>query len=84
MNDSLYRWLGNRGFTGSLNDRTKQYLVSVVVGATDKDALNDLWIRYGAQQLFPGDLQSIQLTWAKNQGATSTGTWNGAMSTLPP
>lgn len=84
MNDSLYRWLTNRGFTGSLNDATKAYLVTVVVGAVKEDALHDLWIRYGVQQGIPGEIQEVQRTWAKNQGSTSTATWNGAMGTLPP
>lgn len=30
MNDSLFRWLSNRGFTGSLEDMQKQYLLSVI------------------------------------------------------
>lgn len=84
MNDSLSRWLTNRGFTGSLQDQQKQYLITVVVGATDKDALNDLWVRYGIQQGYGVEIQEIQLTWAKTNGSTSTGTWNDAMGTLPP
>jgi hypothetical protein len=84
MNDSLYRWLTNRGFTGSLEDAEQQYLVSVVVGATSSDALNDLWLRYGLQQGYGVEIQEIQLNWAIFNGSTSTLTWNDAMGTLPP
>lgn len=84
MNDSLNRWLTNRGFTGSLDDKINQYLKSVVVGSAATDTTNDLWIKYGIQEGFPGDIQSIQMAWAKNQGATGATTWNGAMGTLPP
>lgn len=84
MNDSLYRWLTNRGFTGSLNGAARQYLASVTVGAAPTDGLNDLWLRYGLQQGYGSELQEIQKNWAIAQGATSTLTWNGAMSTLPP
>lgn len=84
MNDSLNRWLTNRGFTGTLDDKIKQYLLTVVVGSSPADSTNDLWIRYGVQQLIPGDIQEIQRTWAKNQGSTSNVTWNGAMGSLPP
>lgn len=85
MNDSLNRWLTNRGFTGSLNDKTKQYLLTIVVGSADTDSLNDLWIRYGAQQGYTNTtLEGVQLQWAIVQGASSTQTWNDAMGTLPP
>lgn len=84
MNDSLNRWLTNRGFTGSLNDKQKQYLVSVTAGATSADALNDLWVRYGLQQAYGLEIQSIQRNWAIANGATSTLTWNDAMGSLPP
>lgn len=84
MNDSLYRWLTNRGFTGSLNGAARQYLASVTVGATPTDGLNDLWLRYGLQQGYGTGLQEIQKNWAIAQGSTSNATWNDAMSTLPP
>lgn len=85
MNDSLNRWLTNRGFTGSLNDKQKQYLITVVAGATAADALNDLWVRYGLQQGYGVGIQSIQAAWAKFNGATGGATnWNDAMGTLPP
>jgi hypothetical protein len=84
MNDSLYTWLTNRGFTGSLNDAQKQYLVSVTIGSTADDALNDLWVSYGIQQGYGVEIQEIQLNWAIAQGSTSTLTWNDAMGTLPP
>jgi len=47
-------------------------------------SVNDLWLAYGLQEGYGTELQEIQLAWAKTQGATSTLTWNGAMSTLPP
>lgn len=84
MNDSLYRWLGNRGFTGTLNDRQKQYLISVAIGSSATDTLNDLWIRYGLQQGYGVAIQQIQRNWAIANGSTSTLTWNDAMGTLPP
>lgn len=84
MNDSLNRWLTNRGFTGTLNDKQKQYLISVTVGATANDALNDLWVRYGIQQGYGTEIQGIQRNWAIANGSTSTLTWNDAMGSLPP
>lgn len=85
MNDSLDRWLTNRGFTGSLDDKIKAYLISVVAGSAGTDTVNDLWIEYGSQQGYSAtDINGIQLNWAIDQGATSTLTWNDAMGTLPP
>lgn len=83
MNDSLDRWLTNRGFTGTLQDKQWQYLRSVVVGASDTDTLNDLWLKGGLQQGYGTEIQQIQLNWAINQGATSTLTWEDAMGSLP-
>ncbi len=84
MNDSMYRWLTNRGFTGSLDDATKQYLLTVVTGSSATDTVNDLWVAGGIQQGYGVELQQIQRNWAIAQGATSTLTWNDAMGTLPP
>lgn len=84
MNDSLYRWLGNRGFTGTIRDRQKQYLTSVAIGASATDTVNDLWIRYGLQQGYGVEIQQIQRNWAIANGSTSTLTWNDVMGTLPP
>lgn len=86
MNDSMYRWLTNRGFTGSLEDATKQYLLSVVFGATGEETLHDLWMMWGIQTgLIEGaGLQRTQIAWAILQGSESYLTWNDAMGTLPP
>lgn len=46
-------------------------------------SVNDLWYAYGLQQGYGLELQEIQKNWAIAQGATSTLTWNDAMSTLP-
>lgn len=84
MNDSLYRWLTNRGFTGSLQDAQKQYLLSVVVGSAATDTLNDLWVKYGVQQGYGTEIQGIQLAWAAANLSSSKQTWNEGMGTLPP
>lgn len=84
MNDSLNRWLTNRGFTGSLDDKIYAYMLSVVIGSTGKETINDLWTRWGVQNAADGTIQGIQIAWAKAQGCTSTLTWNDAMGTLPP
>jgi hypothetical protein len=84
MNDSLNRWLTNRGYTGSLNDKIIQYLRVAVLTSTPTDTVNDLWIKGGIQEGFGTELRTIQKNWAIAQGATSTLTWNDAMGTLPP
>lgn len=82
MNDALYRWLGNRGFTGTLEDRVKQYLVAQTTG-TGLEAIEDLWITFGATSGYGKGIQEIQMNWAIDQGATSTLTWSDAMGSLP-
>lgn len=84
MNDQFNRWFTDRGFTGTINDKQKQYLLTVVAGAGANDSLQDLWMRGGQQQGWGTDIMAIQIMWALAQGATSTATWNDAMNTLPP
>lgn len=80
MNDSLYRWLKNRGYTGTLNDALFQALTGSVI----KNSVNDLWIQLGLAQGYGVEEQGIQRQWAVVTGSTSTITWNDAMGTLPP
>jgi hypothetical protein len=85
MNDSLNRWLTNRGFTGNLADKTKQYLMTVVPGSTGSETVNDLWVSWAALNGLGGaEMQRIQRSWAILQGSNGSQTWNDAMSTLPP
>lgn len=79
MNDSLYRWLKNRGYTGSLNDAIFQAL-----GGTAGQTVNDKWITLGLSQGYGLELQGIMQQWAIVTGSSSTQTWNDAMGTLPP
>lgn len=83
MNDSLNRWLTNRGFTGSLNDKVKQYLMSATLLPASFD-VNDLWYELGFANGYGTKIQEIQKNWAIDKGATSTASWNDAMGTLPP
>lgn len=82
MNQALYNFLGGLGFTGTLNERQKAYLLSVVSGAASTANLNDLWVAYGLQQGYGTTIQTIQLNWARANGSTGT-TWNDALNGLP-
>lgn len=83
MNDSLNRWLTNRGYTGSLDDKIKQYLM-FATGLGENFSTNMLWFELGFANGYGTVLQNIQRNWAIDKGATSTLTWNDAMATLPP
>lgn len=79
MNDSFYRWLRNRGYTGTINDAAFQAL-----GGLAGESLNDKWRTLGAVQGYQQGQQSIQREWAIVTGSSSTLTWNDALGTLPP
>lgn len=83
MNDSLSRWLTNRGYTGSLDDKVKQYLM-FATSLGSQFSVNDLWFELGFANGYGTKIQDIQKNWAIDKGATSTLTWNDAMATLPP
>lgn len=84
MNDSLNRWLTNRGYTGSLNDKIRQYLLFATAEPDTGRSTNDLWIEFGFANGYGTNLQVIQKNWAIDKGATSTLTWNDSMGSLPP
>lgn len=70
INNLWMRYLGNLGYTGTIDERRYDWLNDNTTG--EAETIDGLWVEFLGQKGYQGQINTMQMQWLGDQGYTGT------------